>query len=128
MKFLLDTHTLLWIAEHNDRLSKNAAELFLNPKNEILLSVASIWEMTIKISIGKLELGMPLTTFVRRHVSGNGIKLLDIRPEHLFRIEELPLHHRDPFDRLLVAQCALDDLTIISIDSSFDRYDIERVW
>ena len=110
------------------RLSKNAAKLFLNPKNEILLSVASIWEMAIKRSIGKLALGMPLATFVRRHVSGNGVKLLDIRPEHLFQIEALPLHHRDPFDRLLVAQCALENLSLISIDSSFDKYDIERVW
>ena len=128
MKYLVDTHTLLWIAGYNPKLSKKAKEIYLNPKNEIFLSIASIWELSIKIGLKKLKLSLPLKKFVDIHILGNNIQILNINLNHLYRIEKLPLHHRDPFDRLIISQAIEEDIAIIGNDEIFDNYKIKRIW
>ncbi|MFQ5633663.1 MAG: type II toxin-antitoxin system VapC family toxin, partial [bacterium] len=104
MKYLLDTHALLWIVQEDEKLSKKTAEIYLDPSNEIYFSVVSLWEMAIKINLQKLKIGDPLDNFVKNHVIGNGIRILKLATDHIFPLENLPLHHRDPFDRLLISQ------------------------
>ena len=128
MKFIIDTHVLLWIANDDFRLSKNVKDIYLKPENEIIISIASIWEMAIKISIKKFKLQNSLAEFVEKHIIDNNIRILKIELEHLFLLENLPLHHRDPFDRLIVAQAKIEKAPIISTDVSFDRYAVKRIW
>ena len=128
MKLLLDTHALLWIVTKDRRLSKKARGLFLDTNNVVLVSAASIWEMAIKKSLGRLDMTDSLEDFVHEHIMGNDIGLLAIQLEHLYRIETLPFHHRDPFDRLIVAQALVEKIPILSADTSFDSYPIERIW
>lgn len=128
MKYLLDTHALLWILEDNENLSKKVKRIYLNGANEIFLSVASLWEMAIKISLKKLTLSERLDKFVEHHVIDNNIRLLNVTAEHIAPVEALPFHHRDPFDRLLVAQSLKENLPLLSKDKSFDKYQIKRIW
>lgn len=128
MNYVLDTHTFLWIVAEDSRLSRKAKRLFLDKSNTIFLSAASVWEMAIKISLGKLALDEPLETFVRNHAEGNDIKILEITPQHIYPIEDLPFHHRDPFDRLIIAQCMTEALSVISSDPAFDGYPVSRIW
>jgi PIN domain nuclease of toxin-antitoxin system len=97
-------------------------------KNEILFSTASIWEMAIKQSTGKLSLGYPYGSFIREQMRINNLELLPITLEHLEIIASLPLHHRDPFDRLLIAQSQFGNMPILSVDIAFDAYSIQRIW
>ena len=126
MKYLLDTHVFLWWSDDNRQLSKRARELI--SKKECFVSVASVWEMAIKVSIGKLRLASSVSTFVERHLDGAGFELLPLRREHAAEVEFLPHHRGDPFDRLLVAQGKFEELTLISADAVFDEYEVERVW
>ena len=128
MNYLLDTHTLLWITTEDLKLSENAKDLYLNNENEILLSMASIWELAIKSSINKISFDTTLEDYIEQHVRSNNIKILDIELSHVIRVENLPFHHRDPFDRLIIAQAIEEKLPIISKDSFFDKYDIQRKW
>ena len=128
MKYLIDTHTLLWSVGNNPKLSKKAKNHYLNPNNDIFLSIASIWELSIKIGLQKLNLKLPLKEFVNIHILGNNIQILDIKLNHLYVIEKLPLHHRDPFDRLIVSQAIEENLPIIGMDEVFDNYEIKRIW
>lgn len=128
MKYLIDTHVLLWITNHDSRLSKKAKDLFLNEKNDIYLSIASIWEMAIKISLNKLDVNEPLKNFVRTKIIANKIKITNISVEHLFMLEDLPFHHKDPFDRLIIAQSIVENIPIISKDSVFRKYNIKKIW
>ena len=128
MNFLLDTHTLIWFFGSDERLSPKAKQFIENPSYKKYFSVASIWEMGIKHSIGKLQLGMPLSEIVQ-HVQDNGIELINITEEHALRVGNLPLHHRDPFDRMIIAQCLCLDFGIIGKDKAFDLYlPLERIW
>ena len=128
MNLLLDTHTLLWILMDDKKLSKKARRLYLSENNDIYLSVASIWEIAIKVSIGKLNLSEPLKEFITNHIEGNNIKLLAIETEDTYPIESLPFHHRDPFDRLIIAQSMTRSYPILSVDNNFDAYPIKRIW
>lgn len=128
MKLLFDTHVLLWIVGDESQLSATAKSVYLNPENDLYLSSASVWEMAIKISLERLKIPATLEEFVATHVRGNGIKILPIALDHLYRIEHLPFHHRDPFDRLLIAQAICENYPIVSADSSFDAYPVTRVW
>ncbi|HXF41055.1 MAG TPA: type II toxin-antitoxin system VapC family toxin [Blastocatellia bacterium] len=127
MRLLLDTHTFLWFIEDSSKLSQEAKKL-LESEVELLLSIASLWEMAIKISIGKLTLAEPFHTFIPQQLSKNAIGLLPIRMDHLNLVSSLPFHHRDPFDRLLVAQAITEHLPIVSIDDKFDSYSVKRIW
>ncbi len=125
---MLDTHAFLWIVSDDKKLSRKAKKLFLNKSNEIYLSAASIWEMAIKISLGRLTLDEPLESFIETHAVGNNIKILDIKAKHLYKIENLPFHHRDPFDRIIIAQCMIENYSIVGSDKAFDSYPVSRVW
>ena len=128
MKYVLDTHTLLWIINDDPRLSKKAKNVYLNSENLILFSVASLWEMAIKISLKKLSIDEPLNEFIQNHIRRNDIKFLNIEIPHILSLENLAYHHRDPFDRLIVAQCIQENITILSSDKIFDLYSVKRVW
>lgn len=128
MSYLLDTHTFLWLIEDNDVLSDKVKEIYLDNSNKIYLSVASIWEMAIKISLNKLNIRGQLSKFIDKHAIENNIRLLAIQPAHVVPLEALPFHHRDPFDRLLICQCMREKMYILSKDKTFDEYGIERLW
>ena len=127
MRLLLDTHTFLWFIDDSPRLSSNAKSL-LESDNDLLLSTASLWEIAIKLSIGKLRVPQPFAPFVRQQLSINAIDILQIDTAHLAIVSTLPFHHRDPFDRLLVAQAMIEQLPIVSADIAFDRYSTKRLW
>lgn len=127
MPYLLDTHSLIWFFEGNSKLPDSARQIICTPENIIYLSVASLWEMAIKISIGKLTLSQPLEKVIER-LPEESISLLDISPKQILQVLTLPLHHRDPFDRMLIAQALSEDLTLIGNEEMFDLYGVKRVW
>lgn len=129
MKILLDTCSFLWmVTENNEKLSDRAIDAFLDEKNEIYFSIVSAWEISIKSSIGKLELTLPVRDFLTEQIEINELSLLPIELNHVVKVAELPFHHKDPFDRLLIAQSIVEDILLISSDSAFDRYDVKRIW
>ena len=127
MKLLLDTHTFLWFINDNPRLSARAKAL-LESDADMLLSIASLWEIAIKSSIGKLALAQPYHIFLPQQLTDNDIEILPISLAHLNVVATLPFHHRDPFDRLLIAQTIAEQLPIISVDTMFDAYSVKRLW
>lgn len=128
MNLLLDTHAFLWFVANDPRLSSQAQSLIQVPANRRLLSMASLWEMAIKVSLGKLTLAQPFGQFIPRQLQLNQIEVLAIELPHLAAVVAMPLHHRDPFDRLIAAQCQVEGLPIVSVDPAFDAYSIRRVW
>ena len=131
MNYLLDTHTFIWFVEADRRLSRTSLRLIQDPENQIFLSVASVWEMAIKISVGKLRMPLPYRQFVESEIEKNEFILLGISTEHAEAIAHLDYPasgHRDPFDRLLVAQSLCEDLPIISRDNCFRHYHVEKIW
>ena len=128
MKVLFDTHTFLWFIGGDARIGSNARREILEFGNERFLSIASLWEIAIKASIGKLEPHSSFEDLVRVQVSGNAINLLAISAEHLDIVQALPLHHRDPFDRLLIAQALSENLVLLSRDRAFSAYGVQLLW
>ncbi|MCH8318156.1 MAG: type II toxin-antitoxin system VapC family toxin [Bacteroidetes bacterium] len=127
MQLLLDTHTFIWSIEDDKRLSQKAKKGIENQDNAIILSIASLWEMSIKISIGKLELKKPFEDVIS-YVREKGIEVLSINFEHTLLVSKLDFHHKDPFDRLIIAQAKIENMTIVSKDKLFDDYNIKRLW
>lgn len=127
MKYLLDTHVLLWHLEYNPTLSQKLSDEIESLANDITISSASLWEITIKLNTGKLTLEEPLDAFIQR-IHHAKIDILEITTTHLLTLHSLPMHHRDPFDRLIIAQSLAEQLTLISKDSAFDSYKIGRLW
>jgi PIN domain nuclease of toxin-antitoxin system len=128
MRLLLDTHAFLWFIMGSANLSVNARALIENPANERHLSVASLWEVAIKATLGKLTLSAPFDELIPAQLKLNGIDLLNIKVDHLSALTTLPFHHRDPFDRLIIAQAMVEKLPVISIDAAFDTYGVTRDW
>ena len=128
MRLLLDTHTFLWFFVGSTSLSTNARALIEDESNEKFFSVASLWEIAIKASVGKLTLSAPFDEIFPDQIANNGIDLLSITSAHVSRITTLPFHHRDPFDRLLIAQAMIEQTQIVSADQALDAYSITRVW
>ena len=128
MNVLLDTHAFLWFVEDSPHLSIVARQLIEKDDIQPYLSIASLWEMAIKISLGKLTLATPFEQFIPHQLELNSINLLNVSIEHTSAIANLPFHHRDPFDRLLAVQARIEKLALISTDSIFDAYGIERIW
>lgn len=128
MRLLLDTHAFLWFIQGNNNLSDAARSFIEDPANQKLISIASLWEIAIKVSIGKLEVEMPMTELVEQQVLGNAFSLLSIAPEHLNELAKLPFHHKDPFDRLIIAQSLSEDMSIVSVDRAFGDYPVQLVW
>jgi PIN domain nuclease of toxin-antitoxin system len=128
MKLLLDTHAFLWFVLGDSQLSGGARTLIADPANEKLISPASYWEIAIKISIGKYVLNEPYDAFLQRGIGGNGFGILPIEPRHVAALTTLPFHHRDPFDRLLIAQAMVEGIPLVSGDAALDAYPITRMW
>lgn len=128
MKFLLDTHTFLWFIANNPELSKAAKALLEDSNTDLFLSYASLWEIAIKVSLGKLSLPEPFEAFVAEQLEVNSIELLPLSLKQISAVVRLPFHHRDPFDRLLAAQSLTEAIPIVSRDSIFDEYSVERRW
>lgn len=126
---LLDTHTFLWFISGNTALPADVRAIIEAPTTTSLLSIGSLWELAIKSSQGKLALGgLTISQLVDQHGEGNGIALLPATPTHLDRLLTLPYHHKDPFDRLLIAQALADQLIILGRDPLFDAYGVSRYW
>jgi PIN domain nuclease of toxin-antitoxin system len=128
MILLLDTHTLLWFLRDDPLLSVSAKELIEHPTNRKLISVASCWEIAIKAGLGKLELAEPSRSLLEREIPRNNLELLPISLAHATSVETLPLHHKDPFDRLLIAQAMTEQIPVVSADTHFDLYSVTRLW
>jgi len=128
MKGLLDSHTFLWFIDDSKPLSDRARGFIENSDNTIYLSIASLWEIAIKSSLGKLVLAKPIATLVSDQSIMRGIVLLEITLAHVTTVHSLPFHHRDPFDRMLIAQAKVERIPIISRDEAFDAYGVKRLW
>ena len=128
MRILLDTQAFLWWVDESSRLTARARSTTASPDNEIWLSLASCWEIAIKVSLGKLRLKAAPERFLTEHLAVNSFGLLGIDLAHACRVATLPFHHRDPFDRLLVAQALEEELEVVSADPVFERYGVTRIW
>lgn len=128
MQVLLDTHTFLWWITHDSQLSEKAHDTIHNGSNTLFLSAVSGWEIAIKAQIGKLRLPDHLESFITTHLHRNNITVLPIHLRHTLHTYTLPLLHRDPFDRLLIAQSQQDNMPIITVDALIAQYDVETIW
>src|SRR5262249_34386379 len=128
MRYLLDTHTFMWADSDPSRLSTKAAAAISDPENTILISLVSIWEIQIKHQLGKLPLAIPLNEIIERQRNENAFELLPITLPHVLALDGIPLHHRDPFNRLLIAQAQVEGLTLISHDSLMTQYPVQVLW
>lgn len=127
MRLLLDTHAFLWFIDDNPRLSAKA-KLLIESDADLLLSAASLWEIAIKVSLGKLTLAHPFDVFLPEQLTKNAVEILPISLAHLGAVAALPFRHRDPFDRLLAAQASVEGTPIVSADPVFDAYPVRRLW
>lgn len=128
MRLLLDTHAFLWFILNDPLLSTNARNLIAEPSNEVAISPASYWEIAIKIGIGKYSLGELVADFFEREIAVNQFRILPIEPRHVAPLTTMPFYHRDPFDRLIIAQAMIEQIPIISADATFDHYSVTRLW
>lgn len=128
MKLLLDTHAFLWWTGEAPRLPQRVREACSDPGNDLLLSSVSILEMQLKLDAGKLDLEMPLPDLVHKHERENDMAVLPLRASHVYALRELPRIHKDPFDRLLVAQAVVEDASIATSDEEVGRYPVKVFW
>ena len=128
MNVLLDTHAFLWFIEGNPRLSNHAKETIRDPRTELFLSMANLWEIAIKASLGRLSLFQPFAVLIPEQLALHEIAVLQIEIDHLVQLMLLPRHHGDPFDRLLIAQSIVEQIPIVSVDPAFDAYTVSRLW
>jgi PIN domain nuclease of toxin-antitoxin system len=128
MNLLLDTHAFLWFITNDPRLNSHAQSLIQDAGNRRLLSMAGLWEIAIKVSLGKLTLAQPFDQFIPRQLQLNQIEVLAIELPHVAAVAAMPFHHRDPFDRLMAAQSQIEDVPIISADTAFDACSVRRLW
>lgn len=128
MRLLLDTHTFIWFIEGNNKLSNIAKSLIERRENERFLSIASLWEIAIKTSLGRLNLNASIQQLVDNHVYGNAVNLLPISPNCLDQLTNLSFFHKDPFDRVIIAQAMAENLTIVSKDDFFGSYNVDCIW
>ena len=127
MRLLLDTHVFIWSFSNVKRLNIDVARELKASANDLFVSVASIWEIQIKSKLGKMKLDASLQTIVREQ-ENNGIQIMNIDQDHALFIENLPLHHKDPFDRMLISQAMVEDLTIVTVDKRFTDYNVKVLW
>lgn len=124
----LDTHALLWFVWDHAHLSDHTRNLMCDSNNELLLSTGTIWEIGIKVGLNKLPLAEPYEDFMSRCVAANNLTILEISVKHVGVFTTLPFHHRDPFDRLIIAQALSEGIPVVSGDAAFDAYSVTRVW
>ena len=127
MNVLLDTHVLLWFMDGDEKMPAAVKEVIHNTDNKVYVSIASIWEIAIKYSIGKLKLKKGIENFLTR-IDENGFILLEIDTKHIIAVTKLPFIHRDPFDRMLVAQATVESLYVMTVDSNIIQYNVDVVW
>ncbi len=128
MKLLLDTHAFLWINEASDRLSQTVIDLCNAGEHEFYLSIASPWEMQIKSQLGKLSLALPIEELIETNRQKNNIQLLPVEIIHISYLQQLPTHHKDPFDRIIIAQAIIEKLTVVTADHAFCDYAVTTIW
>lgn len=128
MRLLLDTNAFIWRDDEHARISPRALVACQDEANTLLLSLVSIWEMQIKIQLGKLKFTVPLEEKIRNQQESNGLEILAITIRHIFTLDRLPDHHRDPFDRLLIAQSIHENVPIISHDPHVAKYPVQILW
>lgn len=128
MKLLLDTHAFIWWASEPDKLPRKILELFEKIENSLVLSVSSVWEMQIKMQLGKLDLDMPIKELIESQQQANALQILPVKLRHVFELTNLPPLHNDPFDRILIAQANAEGLTIVSKDQKFSDYPVTIIW
>lgn len=126
MKVLIDTHVFLWGLGNEAKLSQQVRALL--PVADVWISVASLWEIIAKVQVGKLALPRPVGDYLTAKLKANGVSVLPLTLDHVRRLEELPLHHRDPFDRILIAQSLSESLPLVSADPQFGKYSVELIW
>ena len=124
MQLLIDTHVLIWFLEGNKSLSKPHRQIISDSQNDVLVSIASLWEIAVKISLGKLTLAKPLADVIKQ-IAVENIEVLPILPKHTLQVSILPFHHRDPFDRIIIAQLQVENLPIVTNDIEFSHYGIK---
>jgi len=127
MRVLLDTHAFLWFMAGDARLSQKAREAMSDENAELFLSAASVWEMAIKAALGRLQLPLPVADYVAEKIH-DGFQVMPIDWVHAAAVQKLPFHHRDPFDRLIIAQAQIEKLPLVSGDRTFRKYDIHLIW
>ncbi len=127
MRYILDTHAAIWFITDNNKLPADSKKRIEDPDNECLVSAASLWEIAIKHSLGKLDLKLTLRD-VFNLIEQSHLHMLSITSEHILAISDLPFHHRDPFDRMIIGQGRIEKARIITKDAHFSRYGIETVW
>ena len=128
MRLLLDTHTFIWLDNAPDRLSQQVRSAIEDMDNSLLLSMVSIWEIQIKVQLGKLDIQNSVANLVERQLEINEIELLPITLPHIFELSNLPFHHRDPFDRLLISQARVDALALVTNDEDISKYSVNVLW
>jgi len=128
MKYLLDTHAFLWFVTDDDKLSSNARSIIKNSNNEVYFSAASAWEMSIKVSLGRLTIKEDLEPFIIKQLAENNFSTLSITIFHSIYTSKLPEIHKDPFDRMIVAQSKVENLSLISKDKNIKKYKVPVVW
>ncbi len=128
MRLLLDTHVFLWWVYDDPKLTKTSRSIIESMTNTKYVSAVTAWELAIKSGQGKLKLNQSVGEFYKKYIQQNGFEILPLSLNHLFAVEHIPLHHKDPFDRLLIAQAQIESLSIVSADSALDAYHIERLW
>jgi PIN domain nuclease of toxin-antitoxin system len=128
MNVMLDTHAFLWFVLDDAQLSGPAKSLIEDPVSDVFISPASFWEIAIKVRLGKLDLHSSYDDFMYRGIVGNDFAILPIEPKHTSLLTTLPLYHKDPFDRLLVAQARIENMAIVSVDDALDAYGVQRAW
>ena len=122
MKLLLDTHIFIWWADEPEKLSPVALSALEDETNDLILSVVSVWEIQVKIQLGKLKVNQPLKELIASQRETNGLQILPVELSHVLTLDALPFHHKDPFDRLLIAQSIAEDVTLITADDKFSAY------
>jgi len=128
MKLLLDTHTFIWWDSEPTKLSASALSACQNQANTLILSVVSVWEIQIKSQLGKLKLNLPLLEIIQSQRQTNNVQILTVELEHVLKLQDLPYHHKDPFDRLLIAQANVEGAQLVSGDVVFSEYPINLIW
>lgn len=128
MRLLLDTHAFLWFIVGSQRLSVNARAAIEDAGNQKLISMASLWEMAIKVGLGRLALAEPLDSLIPAQIHGNGFEILAIQVNHVSAVAKLPVRHGDPFDRMLIAQAIVENMPIVTVDTAFEGYSVHTLW
>jgi len=128
MKVLIDTHSLIWFVDQDHMLTRVAHAAISDPNNELLVSAGSVWEIAIKVAKGKLPLSLPFRSWIDKATADLGFEVLPITVDHAERQTTLPAHHGDPFDRLLAAQALVEGIPLVSCDTIFDAYGVNRIW